>query len=891
MIDTTNIVGQVDSSTISERSITRRWPLVGRNNELSRFAAARQSDQLKGIVLYGGPGVGKTRLGHEYLRILDESGFATLTFTATAASAKFPLGIFLPLLSKPIPHTRPGDSLEQLHQCLTALTQIGTGRGLGVMVDNAHLLDQSSAFVLQMLSETTGCVLVATVHENFIRKVPAPLSTLWKDDGIEFSSVLRLNETDIAQILSTVLGGPVDSATTAKLSHLSQGNLFFLRELIAAALGDGSLRLELDTWHLVGAPAHSNRLREMVEDQLAELSHKERGVLEYIALGEPISRAVLESLCASHYIDALEAGGVITSTMEHSHLAYRVAHPLHAELVRQSTPALRSREISLALTKTVGADSAWSVESLIRSSVWTVDSGDPELMFSVAKAARARREFERAQELGYAAANFGRNFELNCFLSEIASLRGDRATAIIEVTNALNSVETDDQRFALASAILDNCLYLPETLRRAVSLCSRIEESITDPAQRAALSEQLRFARAAMDGMHRMAQEAATVLAEANAPRLAWAAIPASYALAHLGQFNKAHDVARKGRIAYRTAQKQLDQPPTMYEYVLGEISAASGRIEQAYNAATEQYELSVADESPESQAWFLLQMSSMVLDRGYPRTCVKHARSAVLLSDRVGRDYLKMHSRGYLSVALALSGRVSEAKQVISALDTSTCPPWESQLIHAEAWVMALSGDTRTALALLNDGMNRCARSGDIVNESAIIHSIARLGQPHSVCERLSELSSLDEGSLISARAEHLRALVAGDPIALERAAAAFERCGAWLLAVETLADAVAAHQKRGRPSQAMVVVHRALTLKERCENPGTPALHVLDQVPRLTKSELQVAALAARSNTNKEIADRLCLSPRTVENHLRQVYRKLAIKGREQLSDLLGQ
>ncbi len=44
----------------------------------------------------------------------------------------------------------------------------------------------------------------------------------------------------------------------------------------------------------------------------------------------------------------------------------------------------------------------------------------------------------------------------------------------------------------------------------------------------------------------------------------------------------------------------------------------------------------------------------------------------------------------------------------------------------------------------------------------------------------------------------------------------------------------------------------------------------------------ELQVARLAAAGETNRSIAGALFLSPRTVENHLGAVYRKLGVNGR---------
>jgi DNA-binding CsgD family transcriptional regulator len=58
-----------------------------------------------------------------------------------------------------------------------------------------------------------------------------------------------------------------------------------------------------------------------------------------------------------------------------------------------------------------------------------------------------------------------------------------------------------------------------------------------------------------------------------------------------------------------------------------------------------------------------------------------------------------------------------------------------------------------------------------------------------------------------------------------------------------------------------------------------------------RLTPQELQVAQLAARGLSNKEIADRIYLSHRTVSTHLYKVFPKLAITGRAQLQKALAQ
>jgi DNA-binding CsgD family transcriptional regulator len=56
------------------------------------------------------------------------------------------------------------------------------------------------------------------------------------------------------------------------------------------------------------------------------------------------------------------------------------------------------------------------------------------------------------------------------------------------------------------------------------------------------------------------------------------------------------------------------------------------------------------------------------------------------------------------------------------------------------------------------------------------------------------------------------------------------------------------------------------------------------------LTPQQRQIALLAAAGHTNKEIAARLFLSPRTVSTHLYQVFPKLGITSRAALRDALG-
>jgi DNA-binding NarL/FixJ family response regulator len=96
----------------------------------------------------------------------------------------------------------------------------------------------------------------------------------------------------------------------------------------------------------------------------------------------------------------------------------------------------------------------------------------------------------------------------------------------------------------------------------------------------------------------------------------------------------------------------------------------------------------------------------------------------------------------------------------------------------------------------------------------------------------------------------------------------------------------------------QGMEIAHRcgATALEERARTEleasgARPRSVVVSGVDSLTPSELRVAELAAQGMTNREIAQRLFVTMKTVETHLGHCYQKLDIAGRSELSSALGQ
>jgi DNA-binding CsgD family transcriptional regulator len=137
-----------------------------------------------------------------------------------------------------------------------------------------------------------------------------------------------------------------------------------------------------------------------------------------------------------------------------------------------------------------------------------------------------------------------------------------------------------------------------------------------------------------------------------------------------------------------------------------------------------------------------------------------------------------------------------------------------------------------------------------------------------------------------------------------LEEAVATLE--GSWYRL--ELARALAAHgaalRRARQPTEAREPLLRALELAETCgarplESEVRTELRASGLRPRsaatsgassLTPSERRVAELAAEGRTNKEIAQALYVTPKTVEVHLSSSYRKLDISGRRELAGALA-
>ena len=116
------------------------------------------------------------------------------------------------------------------------------------------------------------------------------------------------------------------------------------------------------------------------------------------------------------------------------------------------------------------------------------------------------------------------------------------------------------------------------------------------------------------------------------------------------------------------------------------------------------------------------------------------------------------------------------------------------------------------------------------------------------------------------------------------------FAAADALLVAAEAADAAAAAHREAGRLSSARAAETRAALWLAKCEGARPPTMLAAPEAAELTPREREVALLAAAGSSSREIAERLVLSVRTVDNHLQNAYRKLGVERREDLPGVLS-
>jgi DNA-binding CsgD family transcriptional regulator len=818
---------------------------------------------------------------------------------ATEAPASIPFGPVAHLLPRVGEDART--RLDLLRRTADGLAERSQGEPIVLGVDDAHLLDGPSAALVHHL------VLSSTASVLLTLRTDAPpadaVTALWKDGLVEWLEVRPFSRPELELLVRSVVGGQVDGSTLRQLWELCRGNALFLRELVGGALVDGTLARVGEVWRMRGPFAAGTRLTEVIRARLGRLGDDVRAVAEVIALGEPLGAMLLESVVAGAALEAADRAGLVEAVPDVRRLQLRLAHPLYSELLRATVPPLRRRAIYRQLAEALQRLGGRRRNDLLRLAVWRLESGvlaDPELLLNAARLASGTF-FEHAlgERLARAAVDAGGGARAARILAETLFTQG-RAGEAEGLLAGLQSGSPAEDRAQTAMLRSNNLFWglgraieAEQVLRAAndVLLASRWhDESVV-------LRATIAFSR----GRTRVALDDVTSVLERTdrGGRTGMHALAlATGAWAFSGRAE--HAVAEAERTG-AAGEPTGSEPSLAGDRLLTALCVAyrlAGRLHEAEALAVGRYQAALDRHAEELQAPWALLRGENALARGQVEMAATWLREAAFLLRERGW-FFGVYSRawclGSLAEANALLGAVDAAEAALAEADSAT--PERFFIPNRErgrVWLAAARGETSAARSLAAQAAQMAAGLGSHMVEAIGLHDVARLGEPASVADRLAELAERVEGRLPSAYAVHAATLADSDGPGLDAASATFEEIGTMLLAAEAAAEASHAHGFAGRTGSALASSQRAHRLLGACgAQARTPALGLLRMtaaLPRLTAREREVGNLAAQGLSNRDIAERLVVSVRTVDNHLYNLYTKLGISSRAELRAIFG-
>jgi DNA-binding NarL/FixJ family response regulator len=293
----------------------------------------------------------------------------------------------------------------------------------------------------------------------------------------------------------------------------------------------------------------------------------------------------------------------------------------------------------------------------------------------------------------------------------------------------------------------------------------------------------------------------------------------------------------------------------------------------------------------PPADVFTSLMSAAVASFRGQVQTAARWYRQAIAAThgaDRGGWSFIGLVG---LTGALGMAGDATAARQALGEMTAARHPTYvylEPNVRLAQAWVSAAEGSVSEALALAQQAAEVAASQHQPAIEVLALHTAVCFGD-RTVAERLAQLATQVDGPRAGAAAAHAAALATEDGAALHAASVQLEQIGALLLAADAAAQAAGVYTRQGRRGSAHTAATRAHHLAQAGEGARTPALAAITAPLPLTHREREILTLATNGLSNRDIAQRLVVSVRTVENHLYRATTKLGTTDRTELAALL--
>jgi DNA-binding CsgD family transcriptional regulator len=866
----------------------RAWPLAGRSAELARLVASLRAPGHRTVVVAGEAGVGKSRLAAEAAARV-EASHTVLRIQATEASRGLPLGAMAPCLPAQAPQ------VNLLGWAAGSIVDRSAGKPMVLVVDDAHWLDPASAALVHHLSRQI--TVLAAVRAG--AGCPDAVTALWRDDTGERLDLGPFDLEGTAAVVRAALDGAVAAVLVDRLHSLSQGNVLFLTELVTAAVR----RDPGQRWRFYPELVPGSRLIDLVRRRTGDLKAGTRDTLELVALGEPLTLCQLTALAGSAAIEEAEAHGLIRLEPEDGD-RIRLAHPLFGEVARAMMPRLRMRRHYRELAEAVEVDGSRRREDTVRAALWRLESGtatDPAPLLAACRLAWATHDYPLALRLGEGAAECGGGVDAAILMATVLNYTERPYDAEAVLARVWNDSCDDRQRAELTLSRAWNLGFGLGRVAEAEQLIRSTRREVTDPSRRQDLTVLLMQMVGSRGDVPTALKLSAALLAAPATPAIKAQALSIN-ALGSIVE-GRYDDSVAACRCALDDQDSWLEAVPVlvvslhlywwMAALARGDLPGA-GRAVDSLTAAL-----------PESASWDRATETATLL-HAHLQLTQGHARQAASALQELATAHMRgspsatgmtPHCLAVYAQARALLADHHSAEEAAAAATRAATRPaalgYRPWLETTLPWIAVASGRLTHAVDLAIQAAISCRetgfRNGDCPYfETIALHTLVRLGAADSVVERLSELADSQDGPFARLCADHADAATRCDGPALEQVSLRFEALQLTLNAAEAAAQAARAHADAGRRSSARAAAARAWALAARCKGVSTPALARL-RAPGLTPREYEIASLACSDLTNKQIAQHLVISERTVENHLRSAYHKLGARNRAELKPLI--
>ncbi|MCK0174495.1 LuxR family transcriptional regulator [Mycolicibacterium sp. F2034L] len=860
------------------------WPLLGRDREIIEVTDAYAGGRYRGAALAGKPGVGKSRLAREAVQRASEAGWAVRYVAATATSRSIPLGAFAQWTEE-----FEGPPMALARRVVAALTAGAQPDRLLVLVDDAHLLDDLSALAVHQLAQSGAAAVILTLRTG--EAAPPAVTALWKDGLLRRQDVQPLSREASDELLAMALEAPPNRACADGLWRLTEGNALFLRQFVEQEHRAGRLVPEGGVIRWLPGTVMSASLAELVDSQIGAIPDTVRDVLDLVAVAEPIDWHTLRLLADQFAIEEAEQRELIRTADD---VVY-VDHPMYVEVRLNRCGPSRLRRLRGQVAKAM-KDSGGPANAMRRGLLW-LDSDlppEPDVLLSAAGAASSLLDFETAERLFTAAADAGAgtNARIQLAYNLFMMQKGKFASEVIDSIEAREA-----SRAAYINDVIMRAANLLWPLRSPEESWRVIDEALetASGAHRHQLlvfrANQLSLAARPLDVL----DIAASIdYSEVDDFGTTIGLCAETLAFGELGQPEKAVSKALECRRVVDSSEQGRFLRQPLVEFHTFALAAA-GLVGAAVEVAEDH--LHGERDAPAPAQVVATQIAGMAaLAAGDLGAALRHlptqldeAESAAANSFWVASSFPRFHL--LRAQALARSGDADAADVALSTARAHRHPAYvyiNSTELLTEAWVAAARQRLAEARRLCRSAADVAREHGQSAREVWCLQTAVQFDDTE-VAPRLAELATLVGGPRAAVAARYASALSTDDAGGLDQVSVEFEAMGDLLAAADAAGQAATSHRCAGRVGSAMTAASRMRRLAAACDGATSPAITAAAFAPPFTRREREIAVLVAQGLSNREIAQAVSLSVRTVESHIYNASARAGVTGRGALAEVI--